>query len=100
MQKKPSVTPAQTVHKLAQFAWCAPVALQLARQDGQALSPLMTHSFLLCWLATAHKQRRFSRTVAPDIENLLTLGRQRGPAAELLQRLKYLHNSCTSTVKL
>lgn len=100
MQTKPSVTPAQTVHELAQFAWCALVALQLARQDGQALSPLMTHPFLLCWLATAHKQRRFPRTVAPDIENLLTLGRQRGPAAKLLQRLKYLHNSCISPVKL
>lgn len=100
MQKNPPVAPAQTVHDLAHFAWCAQVALQLARQDGQALSPLMTHTFLLRWLATAQKQRRFPRTVAPDIESLLILGRQKGPAANLFQRLEYLHNSCTSPVKL
>ncbi|QMR43134.1 DUF2913 family protein (plasmid) [Klebsiella aerogenes] len=100
MQKKAICNPSTDRSRACSVCLVYPVALQLAHQDGLALSPLMTHTFLLCWLATAHKQRRFPRTVAPDIENLLTLGRQRGPAAKLLQRLKYLHNSCTSPVKL
>lgn len=100
MQKNTSTAPAQTVYDLGHLAWCALIALQLARQDGHALSPLMTHTFLLRWLATAQKQRRFPRTVATDIESLLTLGRQKGPAAKLQQRLEYLRESCTSPVKL
>lgn len=90
--------PEQTVLDLAHLAWCALVALQLAQRDGQAISPLMTHTFLLRWLATAQKQRRFPRSVAADIEGLLLLGRQKGPAAGLHKRLEYLYNSCSSPV--
>lgn len=75
--------PEQTVTDLAHLAWCALIALRLVQRDGQALSPLMAHTFLLRWLATAQKQRRFPRSVAPDIESLLRLGRQKGPAAEI-----------------
>lgn len=80
---------------LAHFAWCALVGLRLAQQDGQALSPLTIHTFLVRWLAYAQKQRRLPRSVAPDIDSLLRLGRQKGPAAGLLKRLEYLHQSCT-----
>lgn len=100
MHKKDAVSPEQTVADLSHLAWCALVALRLAHQEGQALTPLMVHTFLLRWLASAQKQRRFPRTVAPDIESLLTLGRRKGPAANLLQRLEYLHSSCTSPIKL
>lgn len=99
MHKNTSPSPEQTVSDLAHLAWCALVALRLARQEGQAHSPLMTHTFLLRWLATAQKQRRFPRTVAPDIDSLLTLGRRNGQAANLLQRLEYLWESCTAPVK-
>ena len=58
----------------------------------------MAHTFLLRWLATAQKHRRFPRSVAPDIESLLRLGRQKGPAAGLLKRLEYLYESCSSPV--
>lgn len=80
---------------LAHFAWCALVSLRLAQRDGQALSPLTIHTFLLRWLGTAQKQRRFPRSVAEDINNLLRLGRQKGPAAGLQQRLESLLQSCT-----
>lgn len=83
---------------LAHLAWCALVGLRLAQQDGLALSPLALHAFLVRWLATAQKQRRFPRTVATDIDSLLRLGRQKGPAAELLQRLEYLYDSCSGPV--
>lgn len=71
------------------------MGLRLAQQDGQALSPLTIHTFLVHWLADAQKQRRFPRSVAPDIDSLLRLGRQQGPAVGLLKRLEYLHQSCT-----
>lgn len=90
--------PEGSLADLANFAWCALVGLRLAQQDGQALSPLTIHTFLVRWLADAQKQRRFPRSVAPDIDSLLRLGRQKGPAAGLLNRLQYLHQSCTEPV--
>ncbi|WNI88012.1 DUF2913 family protein [Citrobacter portucalensis] len=93
-----TLPPEQTVRALAHFAWCALVALRTAQQDGQALSPLSTHAFLLRWLTVAYKQKRFPRAVAPDIEMLLSLGRNKGPAAGLLHRLEYLWTSCTEPV--
>lgn len=99
--KKTNLTalpPEGSLADLAHFAWCALVGLRLAQQDGQALSPLTTHTFLLRWLADAQKQRRLPRSVAPDIESLLRLGRQKGPAAGLLSRLQYLWHSCTEPV--
>lgn len=50
--------------------------------------------FLVRWLATAQKQRRFSRDVAPDIEWLLKQARQHGVRAELPKKLDYLWRSC------
>jgi hypothetical protein len=90
----PPLSPDQTVADLAHFAWCALVGLRLAQQDGQALSPLTKHTFLLRWLATAQKQRRFPRSVALDIESLVRLGRQKGPGACLHERLEYLWQTC------
>ncbi|MGU3428901.1 DUF2913 family protein [Enterobacter hormaechei] len=83
---------------LAHFAWCALVALRTAQQDGQALSPLSTHAFLLRWLTVAYKQKRFPRAIAPDIENMVELGRQKGFAASLFSRLEYLWSSCSGPV--
>ena len=90
-----NASPEQTVTDLAHLAWCALVALRLAQGEGILTSPLATHAFLLRWLATAQKQKRFPRTVAPDIDSLIVLGRQKGPAAGLETRLGYLWTSCT-----
>ncbi|WP_149330570.1 MULTISPECIES: DUF2913 family protein [Citrobacter] len=96
MKKHPTVLPPdESMADLAHFAWCALVSLRLAQQDGQAVSPLTIHTFLVRWLGTAQKQRRFPRSVASDIDSLLRLGRQKGPVAGLLTRLEYLHQSCT-----
>ncbi len=51
--------------------------------------------FLTRWLASALKQRRFSRDVTPDIEWLLTQGRQMRVNAKLISKLDYLWRSCT-----
>jgi len=93
-----ALPPEQTVTELAHFAWCALVALRTAKQDGQAQSPLASHTFLLRWLAVAQKQKRFPRAVASDIESLVVLGRNKGLAANLLHRLEYLWTSCTGPV--
>ena len=93
-----ALPPEESLADLAHFAWCALVGLRLAQQDGQALSPLTIHTFLVRWLADAQKQRRFPRSVAADIDSLLRLGRMKGPAAGLLNRLQYLWHSCTEPV--
>lgn len=72
--------------KSGHLAWCALVALALARQNGDVLSPAQENLFLTRWLATALKQRRFSRDVAPDIEWLLKQGRQTGRQREAGQQ--------------
>lgn len=90
-----TLPPEQTVTALAHFAWSALVALRTAQQDGQALSPLSIHAFLLRWLTAAYKQKRFPRAIASDIEGVLTLGRQKGLSAGLFSRLEYLWSSCT-----
>lgn len=81
--------------KSGHLAWCALVALELARQDGGVLSPAQENLFLTRWLASALKQRRFSRDVAPDIEWLLKQGRRLGVSAKLASKLNYLWRSCT-----
>jgi hypothetical protein len=81
--------------KSGHLAWCALAALALARQDGTVSSAAQENFFLTRWLATALKQRRFSREVAPDIEWLLKQGRQYGVAAKLAGKLDYLWRSCT-----
>lgn len=81
--------------KSGHLAWCALVALALARQDGSVQSPAQENLFLTRWLATALKQRRFARVVSPDIEWLLKQGRQLGVSAKLASKLNYLWSSCT-----
>jgi len=71
------------------------VALQLAKRDGQVSSESQENLFLTRWLATALKQHRFPRDVAPDIEWLLKQGRTLGARAKMLHKLDYLWRSCT-----
>ncbi|MEJ5074814.1 DUF2913 family protein [Enterobacter ludwigii] len=77
------------------LAWCALIALHLARHEGKVQSEAQENLFLTRWLATAVKQRRFSRNVAPDIEWLLKQGCQLGVRAKLASKLNYLWLSCT-----
>ncbi|HDP0317315.1 TPA: DUF2913 family protein [Salmonella enterica subsp. enterica serovar Concord] len=79
----------------AHLAWCALMALLMARQDGSVCSPAQENMFLTRWLATALKQRRFPRDVTPDIEWLLQQGRTLGVRAELRSKMEYLWHSCT-----
>lgn len=89
------IEPKETTEALGHLAFCALVAMGLARQEGKANTPYAENLFVIRWLATAEKQRRFPRQVAIDIAWLLKKGRQQGPNANLRQRLEYLWQSCT-----
>ena len=81
--------------KSGHLAWCALVALALARQNGDMLSAAQENLFLTRWLAAALKQRRFSRDVAQDIGWLLNQGRLLGVRAKLADKLGYVWRSCS-----
>jgi len=89
------VTPENTASALSHLAFCALAALGLARQDGVAGTPYAENLFLIRWLATAQKQKRFPKDVAIDIQWLLERGRKHGAAGKLRQHLDYLWRSCS-----
>lgn len=91
--------PDQTTHDLAHLAFCALVALQTAVQDGAVTSPMAEHFFIVRWLATAQKQKRFPKTVAIDIQLLLDKGRKQGIGAKLKSHLEYVWRSCSGEIR-
>lgn len=93
-----TLPPKETTSDLSHLAFCALVALHLAREDGIASSPYAENLFLIRWLAQAQKQKRFPKSVAVDIEWLLEKGRKQGPAGKLKQHLEYLWQSCSGDV--
>ena len=80
----------QPAQRCAHLAWCALIALHLARQEGHIHSEPQENLFLVRWLASAEKQRRFSREVAMDIRWLLKQGRSLGIRARLRNKLEFL----------
>ena len=82
-------------HWLGKLAFAALVALKLAQWDGKAARSTQSENlFLLRWLQTALKQKRFHRCVVHDFEWLINLGQQRLMASKLKSRLEYLWRSC------
>jgi hypothetical protein len=98
LDKTESVTTENTTSALSHLAFCALAALGLARQDGIAGTPYAENLFLIRWLATAQKQKRFPKSVAVDISWLLERGRKHGPAGKLRQHLDYLWRSCSDNL--
>ncbi|MGF7540224.1 DUF2913 family protein [Providencia rettgeri] len=82
-------------HWLGKLAFAALVALKLAQWDGKAARNAQSENlFLLRWLQTALKQKRFHRCVVHDFEWLIHLGQQRLMTSKLKFRLEYLWRSC------
>lgn len=80
---------------LGKLAFAALIALKLAQWDGKAaLNAQSENLFLLRWLQTALKQKRFHRCVVHDFEWLIYLGQQRLMTSKLKFRLEYLWRSC------
>ncbi|MNG72819.1 hypothetical protein D3C79_312510 [compost metagenome] len=80
-------------HSLSHLVFCALVALAFERQQGGAATPMAEHLFIVRWLATAQKQKRFPKNVAVDITWMLERGRRHGQAAKLRAHLEYLWSS-------
>lgn len=91
--------PDQATRDLAHLAFCALVALQTVVQDGIVTSPMAEHLFIVRWLATAQKQKRFPKTVAMDIQLLLDKGRKQGIGAKLKSHLEYVWRSCSGEIR-
>ena len=81
--------------KSGHLAWCAPVALALAEQEGGVLSPAQENLFLIRWLATALEATAFPREINPDIEWLLNRGASWASARSWPASWNYLWRSCT-----
>ena len=79
---------------LSHLTWCAQVALKIAFADKPIPSETETHLFLMRWLRTALKQKRFPRTVDADLNHLLSYGERRGTNCKLLSRIQFLYRSC------
>ncbi len=72
------------------LAWCALIALNMARKSGVVSSPAQENLFLCRWLVNAEKKRLFRRELAGDIRWLLKEGREKGLQAKLPGKLEYL----------
>ncbi|HHR6046510.1 TPA: DUF2913 family protein [Providencia alcalifaciens] len=89
------ITVEEKNHWLGKLAFAALVALKLAQWDGKAARNAQSENlFLLRWLQTALKQKRFHRCVVHDFEWLINLGQQRLMTSKLKSRLEYLWRSC------
>lgn len=89
------VTVEEKNHWLGKLAFAALVALKLAQREGKAARNAQSENlFLLRWLQTALKQKRFHRCVVHDFEWLIHLGQQRLMTSKLKFRLEYLWHSC------
>ncbi|MEX3099177.1 DUF2913 family protein, partial [Serratia ureilytica] len=71
LDKTKSVSTDNTTAALSHLAFCALAAFGLARQDGIVGTPYAENLFLIRWLATAQKQKRFPKRVAVDLTWLL-----------------------------
>ena len=80
--------------ELEHFTWCAQVAWSLAVADKKIHSDMDRHRFLMAWLKTAQKQKRFPRTVARDIDYLIVYGTRHGFASKLADKIEFMHRSC------
>ncbi|HEN5063936.1 TPA: DUF2913 family protein [Klebsiella pneumoniae] len=75
---------------IGHLAWCALVALGLQKSEQRVVSETEENLFLIRWLATARRQKRFSPDLSGHIDWLLSQGRRLGPRARLTQKLQYL----------
>ena len=85
---------------LGKLAFSALAALKLSQWDGKTGRNAQSENlFLLRWLQTALKQKRFHRCVAHDLVWLTQLAQQRLMTSKLRSRLEYLWRSCCCDIQ-
>lgn len=87
-----------TTDLLGHFAWCAQIALGIARRDKTVTTPVQEHIFLMNWLTTAQKRKIFPREIAGEIDYLIRTGKQQGIIAGLKRKLTFIYKSCCEDI--
>lgn len=79
----------------AHLIFCTLTALYLARQEHGIDTPYAENIFLLRWLKLVQKQKRFAKTMVPNIDLLIRLGQKQGITGGLRSALEELwRESC------
>ncbi|MCZ4061044.1 DUF2913 family protein [Pantoea sp. LMR881] len=84
---------------IAHFAWCALIALHIARKEGEIDHPHSEHFFLLEWLGKALKQHTFNKCTEAEIRWLLNQALMFGEQFDLLSKLNLLWNTSSGAIK-
>ncbi|EAM5884555.1 DUF2913 family protein [Salmonella enterica] len=87
-----------TTDLLGHFAWCAQIALGIARHDNIVTNSVQEHIFLMNWLTTAQKKKLFPREIACEIDYLIRLGKQQGIISGLKRKLTFIYKSCSEDI--
>ncbi|ECD9475720.1 DUF2913 family protein [Salmonella enterica subsp. houtenae] len=87
-----------TTDLLGHFAWCAQIALSIARRDNIVTTSVQEHIFLMNWLTTAQKRKLFPREIAGEIDYLVRLGKQQGIISGLKRKLTFIYKSCCEDI--
>ncbi|WP_387691517.1 DUF2913 family protein [Photorhabdus sp. RM71S] len=87
-----------TTELLGHFAWCAQIALGIARKDKKVTSPIQEHIFLMNWMNTARKKKFFPKAIAAEIDYLIQTGKQSGPLVNLKKKITYIYKSSRENV--
>jgi hypothetical protein len=81
--------------KTGHLAWCALVALALARQEQGELSPAQENLFLTRWLAAALRATAILARCGTGYRVVTESGRLLGVRAKLADKLGYVWRSCS-----
>jgi len=77
---------------ITDMSWCGLVSLAIAQQNGDCgYNAMHENRFLSRWLDNAYKQKRFSRTIAADLEHLIKVAKKKGQFAKLKELLVELY---------
>ncbi|PAJ74837.1 hypothetical protein CJF42_08505 [Pseudoalteromonas sp. NBT06-2] len=77
---------------ITDMSWCGLVSLAIAQQNGDCgFNAIHENRFLSKWLYVAYKQKRFSKTIATDLEHLIRIAKSKGQFAKLKELLIELY---------
>jgi len=77
---------------IMEMSWCGLVSLAIAQQNGECgYNAMHENRFLSLWLDVAYKQKRFSKTIAIDLERLIKTAKSKGQFAKLKELLNELY---------
>lgn len=78
---------------ITDMSWCGLVSLAIAQKNGDCgYNAMHENRFLSKWLDVAYKQKRFSKSIATDLEHLIRIAKTKGQFAKLKDLLIELYN--------